>query len=214
MPHPAGVSVTLVDLTDDAALSRAETWLTSEELARARCGGPAVHRRRVLLRAALRHALAAELRVAPAEVPVSVTSLGRPYVVTSEDVQPLDVSCSASGALGVVAVARRRRIGVDVEAVAPWSSDVLDEGWLAAEERSALAGLPAGDRPIAATRCWTQKEAVLKARGVGLRGQLAATVTVVGRADGLVAGWQVHDLAVPHGWVASIAVAPDEEMPS
>lgn len=216
VPHvagPAGIRVALVDLADDAALPRAEASLTPAELARARRGSPAVHRRRVLLRAALRAALGAELGLAPDRVPLAVTPLGRPYLVASGKAAPLDASCSASGTLGVVAVGRRR-VGVDLEAVAPWSSGVLDEGWLAADEQRALVRLPVGARPVAATRCWTQKEAVLKARGIGLRGSPAATVTVVGRGDGEVAGWQVHDVPVPHGWVASLAVALESEIAS
>jgi len=210
MLQVAGTRITLVDLTDDAALPEAETCLTPEELARARRGTPAVHRRRVLQRAALRVALGSELGLPPDLVPLTTTPLGRPVVATPGD---LDVSCSASGDLGLVAVGRRR-IGIDVEAVAPWSAAVLDEGWLAAEERRALVRLPEGARAVAVTRCWTQKEAVLKARGSGLRGDLAATVTEVGRTDGEVAGWQVDDVPVPHGWLASLAVAPEKENPS
>jgi 4'-phosphopantetheinyl transferase len=207
----AGTRITLVDLGDDAAIPEAETWLTSDELARARRGTPAVHRRRVLLRAALRVALGNELALAPDRVPLATTPLGRPVVAVPGD---LDVSCSASGALGIVAVGRRR-IGIDVEAVAPWSAAVLDEGWLAAEEQRALVRLPEAARAVAATRCWTQKEAALKARGTGLRGDLAATVTEAGRTGGEVAGWPVHDVPVPHGWVASLAAAPEpKENPS
>lgn len=101
-------------------------------------------------------------------------------------------------------------MGVDVERVAPWTPDVLDEGWLARSEQEALTRLPAAARPLAVTRAWTQKEAVLKARGTGLRDDPAATVTVVGRAEGAVAGWAVRDVPVPDGWVASLAVARDE----
>jgi 4'-phosphopantetheinyl transferase len=202
-----GTRITLVDLTDHAALPEAETCLAPDELARARRGTPAVHRRRVLLRAALRVALGNELGLPPDLVPLATTPLGRPTVAAPGG---LDVSCSASGALGLVAVGRRR-IGIDVEAVAPWSAAVLDEGWLAAEEQRALVRLPEGARAVAATRCWTQKEAVLKAVGNGLRGDLVATVTDVGRTDAEVAGWLVHDVPVPHGYVASLAVAPQEK---
>jgi 4'-phosphopantetheinyl transferase len=207
----AGTRIAIVDLADDAALPHAEAWLAPDELARARRGTRAVRRQRVLLRAALRVAVANELGLRPDLVPLATTPLGRPVVATPEG---LDVSCSAGGELGIVAVGRRR-IGIDVEAVAPWSAGVLDEGWLAAEEQRALVRLPEAARAVAVARCWTQKEAVLKALGTGLRGNLAATVTEVGRTDGEVAGWQVHDVPVPHGWVASLAVAPEEkEIPS
>ena len=214
--RPAGgVDVHLVDLTvPDGALASAESSLTLIELARARRGTPAVHRRRVLLRAALRTALGAELGMDPREVPILTSPLGRPYVDPADRAPLLDVSCSASGTLGVVAIGRRRRIGVDVERVAPWSADVLDEGWLCDSEREALTRLPVADRAVAVTRCWTQKEAVLKARGTGLHDDPAATITAVGRSDGEVAGWQIQDVPVPHGWVASLAATPEKEIPA
>jgi hypothetical protein len=67
------VDVRVVDLhADDAALLRAEATLAPEELVRARRGVPAVHRRRVLLRGALRAALADALGIEPAAVPPGV----------------------------------------------------------------------------------------------------------------------------------------------
>jgi 4'-phosphopantetheinyl transferase len=212
---PCGVGVELVDLAvSDAAVARAESSLTPDEVARARRGTPAVQRRRVLLRAALRSALAAELGTAPQQVPLRTTPAGRPFVAASSGGRVLDVSCSASGALGVVAVGRAWRLGVDVETVAAWSPDVLDEGWLSWTERRDLARLPVAERPVAATRSWTQKEAVLKARGTGLHADPAGTVTAIGQQSGIVAGWEIRDVPVPDGWVASLALAPWKELPS
>ena len=62
------VDLRLVDLTAaDDAVARAESSLTAAEVARARRGTPDVHRRRVLLSAALRAALAPDLDVDPRE---------------------------------------------------------------------------------------------------------------------------------------------------
>ena len=194
---------------NDDAVARAESWLTPTELAPGAAGHPPVHRRRVLLRAALRSALAEELGTDPASVPLEVTAAGRPFVVGTA----LDVNCSASGVLGVVAVARDQRVGVDVQRVVPWSDSLLEEGWLAHDERRALTALPLATRSEAATRAWTQKEAVLKARGTGLLDDPATVLTHVGRPAGVVAGWAVDDLPVPAGWVASLARGPLKETP-
>jgi 4'-phosphopantetheinyl transferase len=206
------VAVRLVDLADDAAVAAAEACLTPVEVARSRRGTPVVHRRRVLLRAALRAALAEHLRLDPRDVPLATTPAGRPHLALEGT--RLDASCSASGGLGLVAVGLRCRVGIDVEAVTAWSDDVLGEGWLAPAEQRALAALAPADRPVPAARAWTQKEAVLKARGTGLRDDPAAVVTAVGRPDGAVAGWEVRDVPVPEGWVASLATGPEEELPS
>ena len=216
-PERPDVDVRIVDLrTDDAAVLRAEATLTPAELARARRGIPSVHRRRVLLRAALRTALADELDTDPASVPLATTPAGRPYLAPGTGAAPLDVSCSASGTVGVIALSRGRRVGIDVQQIAPWSADVLDEGWLSALERLAVVTLPPAARPLAVTRAWTQKEAVLKVRGTGLADSPAAVQTVIGRATGPVADCEISNVPVPHGWVASLALGspPDEETPS
>jgi 4'-phosphopantetheinyl transferase len=201
------VDVRVVDLlADGAVVLRAEAVLSPAELDRARRGVPAVHRRRVLLRAALRSALADELGTDAASVSLTTTPAGRPYVPGADGV---DVSCSASGDVGVVV----GRVGVDVQQIEPWRPDVLDEGWLTGAEQAALADLPDEARPAALTRAWTQKEAVLKARGTGLTEPPAEPETVIGRPAGRIDGWQVSDVPVPRGWVASLALdaGPDEE---
>jgi 4'-phosphopantetheinyl transferase len=129
------------------------------------------------------------------------------------EVSGLHVSCSASGVLGLVAVGRDCRIGVDLEQVTPWTPDVLGEGWLSPVEQRALARLPATARAVATTRAWTQKEAVLKARGTGLLEDPRTVVPPIGQQAGTVAGWSVRDVPVPDGWVASLAVAANEETP-
>lgn len=212
--RPADVDVRIVDLRGDgAAVLRAEVTLSADELARARRGVPAVHRRRVLLRAALRAAVGDEIGADPASVPLVTTPTGRPYVAAGDDGAPLDVSCSASDGVGVVVVSRGRRVGVDVQRVEPWQADTLREGWLTDAEQAALLDLPEEERALALTRAWTQKESVLKARGTGLTGPPVDPETVIGRREGRVAGWEISDVPVPEGWVASLALgpAPEEE---
>ena len=196
----------LVRLDGDADLvERAASTLTPAERARVQRGTAAVRRRRILLRAAVRQALGGALGLPPARVPLGTSGAGRPEVLHRDDV---DVSCSAAGRIGLVAVTQGARVGVDVEAVAPWSSDVLVEGWLTTPERRALLRLPAEARAIALTRCWTQKEALLKGRGTGLAGDPATVPTRVGTVDTEVAGWHVREVEVPTGWVASVATTP------
>lgn len=213
--RPAPPRLGLVPLgadVDDAEVARAEAALTPAELARAGRGTAEVRRRRVLLRAALRTALADELGIDPRWVPLTAGAAGRPQLPAATG---LDASASASGDLGVVAVTRGARIGVDIECLAPWRQQpvdgALDEGWLCPAERAALERLPADHRADAAARVWTQKEAVVKGRGTGLQDDLAAVVTTVGATAGAVAGWDVRAVAVPAGWVASLALAGTTE---
>lgn len=213
-PWAGSAAVTLVDLNaDPEELRRAESVLTPAERSHARRGTSTVHRRRVMLRAALRAALGDELSLRPADVELSTSATGRPFPIAAGS-RLLDANCSASGDHGLIAIGRACRVGVDLERIAPWSADTLSEGWLSETEQAALQALPLDERALAATRCWTQKEAVLKARGTGLFEDPRTVVTSVGRPTGIVAGWTIEDLPVPPGSVASLALGPLKEMAS
>jgi 4'-phosphopantetheinyl transferase len=153
----------------------------------------------VLVRAALRRLLAELLDVAPADV-VLRSDGGRPV----PDGTGLQVSCSASADLALLTVADRA-VGIDVQVHRDDEArDAVAEGWLAPAELAVIAALPARERPLAVTRAWTQKEAVLKARGTGVR-RLPVDVVTPGAARGFVGALHLAPVPVPPGYVASIA---------
>jgi 4'-phosphopantetheinyl transferase len=66
-------------------------------------------------------------------------------------------------------VSRDRELGVDVEFVDRRSdNEAIANRFFAEREKRALAAVPADERRVLFFRCWTRKEAVLKALGVGL----------------------------------------------
>lgn len=74
-----------------------------------------------------------------------------------------------TGGLALCAVARGRAVGVDVESIRPaLAEERLAERFFAAREVVTLRNLPRAEQPLAFFRCWTRKEAFLKARGDGL----------------------------------------------
>lgn len=92
------------------------------------------------------------------------TSLGKPYV-PGEDIE---FSVSRSAGVEVVAVSRAP-VGVDIERIAPLPDlEALAAYALADAEARHLAGLDAAEQPDFFYRCWTRKEACLKAMGTGL----------------------------------------------
>ena len=202
--HPAPppmITVRVLDLTDptwDLAVAAAD--LTEGERARADRGVPPVRRRRLLVRSGLRRVLGHLLDVAPRDVPLQTVG-GRPTLPGSG----LGLSCSASGGVALVAVAAGATVGVDVERHRDdAAADAVAEDWLAPAEHARLAVLPEPDRHRAVTRCWAQKEAVLKAEGTGLRRPPADVVTPV-TDTGRVGPWWLAPVAVPEGYVASLA---------
>jgi 4'-phosphopantetheinyl transferase len=134
-------------------------------------------------------------------VPLRTTAAGRPEVdVPAAD---LDVSCSASGPHGLVAVGRGLRIGIDLEQIVPWDDATLDEGWLTAGEAATLRSLPEHRRAQAAARCWTRKESLLKAVGIGLT--MPPGMVDVGVERERVADWSLLPVEAPPGFVGSLA---------
>jgi 4'-phosphopantetheinyl transferase len=193
-----------IDLGDVRAVeSVARTHLTAAETRRADQGVPAVRNRRVLLRAGLRQFLGELLDVAPPQVPL-LEDDGRPHLPGS--LGELGISCSASGRVGLVAVAPGRPVGVDVELHRDdLAGAAAAEGWLCPAEERLLGRLTPSVRPHAVTRCWTQKEAVLKGLGLGLRRHPRTVRTPVAE-HGRIETWWLLPVAVAPGHVASAAV--------
>ncbi|MDX6355129.1 MAG: 4-phosphopantetheinyl transferase [Streptomyces sp.] len=116
-------------------------------------------------------------------------------------------SLSHSGDRFVIALATHT-IGVDVETVP--GPDLATEAMavLHPVEREELNGLPHGRRPAAFARCWTRKEAVLKAAGIGLSEDPATLYVGTGPRPVAPAGWSLVDLPLDRGHAAAYAARP------
>jgi 4'-phosphopantetheinyl transferase len=111
-------------------------------------------------------------------------------------------------------------VGVDVEPRRPMADLEGIAESLHPRERAALAPLPADERADALLCCWTRKEALLKARGLGLTVPPTDCYTGVGAAHGQpvpppaqLDGWALADvpLAGNHaavGWRGALEPIP------
>lgn len=178
------------------------------------------HRQRYIVeRAALRLLLANYLGTDPASVCLVRGDNGKPQLVSPSTW--LSFNMSHSERMTVVAVGRDRELGIDVE----FARDDLDFAALAkrimsSSEFAAFLGVAPKDRGPVFYRCWTRKEACLKARGDGL--SISPTdfdvsddqVKLSGPEDPVVSGherlhWTLCDIPVARGYVASLAVQGD-----
>ena len=76
---------------------------------------------------------------------------------------------SHSHGLAVIAVGAGREVGIDVELLRPeFAGEDIAKRYFSAREVRELAQLPVGSRTEGFFRCWTRKEAYIKARGEGL----------------------------------------------
>ena len=157
---------------------------------------------RVEAESGLRAAVRAELLRLLGVTGLNVDERGRPWL------PGVSFSVSHSGSLGLIAIAEgERRIGVDVERLRlDTDFRALAERFFHPEEAAAI-----GDDRAAFFRCWTRKEAVVKALGLGLAHPLDSFV-VDFDAPGArpvrgVPGLSVRGLEVPEGYAAALAWA-------
>ncbi|WP_250473639.1 4'-phosphopantetheinyl transferase superfamily protein [Caballeronia sp. GAFFF1] len=210
---PADVRVWLVDIALSALLPKAgEGILPADELQRA--GRFMRHEdaaRFATMRAALRRLLAAQLGASPASLPLVSDSNGRPTLAMPD---APDFNVAHSGAHGLIAMSFERRVGVDIEEARhsfDWRE--LQSTVLHAADQRVIDALPQAGQPDAFLACWTAKEAVLKAHGVGIGSQALAMhgFSVLPR-DGAryslsdqAGAYRAVSLAAPRGYAAALA---------
>lgn len=122
----------------------------------------------VTTRWCLRRLLGHYLRCSPLAIAFRYGGRGKPALREPADAG-IWFNVSHSGAWSLIALAATPSVGVDVERVRE-DVDALGvaDFAFASGERSYLRGLPASERVGCFFRCWTQKEAYLKANGAGL----------------------------------------------
>lgn len=174
------------------------------------------HARRsyIATRLALRFLLARYLGEAPHAIRFQYGSKGKPELAAPAGIH---FNVSHSGGFAVLAFSWDGEIGVDVERIHPME-DMLDiaERFFSAEEAADLRSLPACERVDAFFRCWTRKEAYVKAVGDGLfipldsfrvtlrRGEPAEFIHF--RNDAAAARrWTLMNLNVGKGYLAALA---------
>ena len=145
-----------------AAVAAAEPWLSDAERTRAaRFAVPEAHARFVVGRGLARRTLARLTGLAPGAVPLAELPSGKPVVA----VEGPRFSLAHSGERVVAAFAWRRDVGVDVEQLRPRDEVRLAARHFRAAEHAAIAAVGGEARARLFTRCWTRKEALLKAHG-------------------------------------------------
>ena len=195
-----------------------EALLVDEERRRSRRFVRATDRRRfTLAHVALRLFLARCLGIEPTRVLYENGDHGKPHLVPG--LAPLEFNLSHSDELALIAATRDRSVGVDLERVRD-VRDLLDiaDTHFSLAEREALRSVPQADRRAAFFRCWTRKEAVVKASGEGLARELdsfdvdlapgsTSALKRFGGRPGYEAGLSLRDIPSPPGYAAAGAVA-------
>lgn len=199
-----------VELAHYELLSREEL----ERAARFRTGRPRTEF--ILTRGMLRCLTGSYVGIEPQQVSFRYSEYGKPLLDGPFD---LRFNVSHTDGLALLAFVRTRDIGVDIEKIkAATDAKKLAERFFSDRERSFLESLSGEELHAAFFRCWTRKEAYVKARGEGLSlplyqfdvsvAEKESHALIATRPDeSEAARWTLSDLPVNAGYAAAVAVS-------
>jgi 4'-phosphopantetheinyl transferase len=221
-PPPASLDIDVGDVHVWAAGvagpdldSLASRILSADERRRAaRLQSPLRRREFTGGRALLRMLLAAYTGMSAESIPIVYGRFGKPALPDSEGAGELTFNMSCSHGLALYAFGRERHVGVDVERLQPgFPCAEIAQRYFCPAERARLSQLRGARLTQTFFRYWTAKEAVLKARGEGLRAGLHdpavnelddTRVAVI--ADRSSRVWAVTQLAPTPGYAGAVAI--------
>lgn len=167
----------------------------------------------MIARGYLRLLLGRYLQTDPKQLQFSYGAWGKPALTPESR---LRFNMSHSHGVALYAVTEGREIGVDVEHVrADFASDDIARRHFSPFEVAALCEGPDEDRVAGFFRCWTRKEAYIKATGRGLSQPLDGFDVTLGREekvallrtdDGTHERWELVDIAVGPEYAGALAV--------
>lgn len=223
-PTPEPLTAPVVHIWS-ASQDRYEDWqswlplLTAEEQQRAhRYHFERDRRRYAVCRGILRILLGRYTGQEPTDIRLTYGIHGKPALETTYSGERLCFNVSHSHGWAVLAFTLDRELGVDVEMLRPMdTAEGLAKRFFSPRESQVLLGLPIEERAAAFFRCWTRKEAYIKAIGTGLTtpldqfdvslapGEPARLLWVADRPDE-VARWSLAHLDPAPGFVGALAV--------
>jgi 4'-phosphopantetheinyl transferase len=166
--------------------------------------------RYLVAHATARGILARYVNEDPSRLRIVVSALGKPGLTPDPHRPDVRFSLSHGGDVGVVAVTMGREVGVDVEPVRDIGNvEDLASMVLSPSERRDRESLPEDLRLLYFLRCWTRKEAFLKARGVGIGDEMPLFHVGAGLDDSATvlqfdaSRWYIRTLDVAPGHVCA-----------
>ena len=171
-------------------------------------------------RALLRMILAGYAESDPKELMFDYSKTGKPSLNSAKN-EKVEFNVSHSGEVALLAFTRGREVGVDVEQIREnFDHEAIARRFFSRQEQSQLAALQPAERCRGFFRCWTRKEAYIKAEGTGLSlplqqfdvslGAGEASLLLATRPDSAEAArWTLREVPAGDGYVAALCVQGD-----
>lgn len=169
-------------------------------------------------RALLRMILSTYVGCNPATLTFVYRENGKPFLSPKHGNEGLKFNVSHSGARALLAFTEFREVGIDVERIRDnLDCEALARRYFSATEQEAIARLQGSEKVTGFFRCWTRKEAYIKAQGGGLSLPLHEFDVSIrsGEQNALLATrpsaeeaelWSLRDLDADDGYVAALCV--------
>jgi 4'-phosphopantetheinyl transferase len=151
----------------------------------------------------------------PERVRLACGTYGKPALDPLIHPSDIEFNISHSGLLALIALARGRRLGVDIQKIdAAVDSDLIAQRFFSTQENESIRALPEEMKAAAFYACWTRKEAAIKALGgsiMGLSGEIIVSTAPRGPAqilqmpsNGADDRWHLQDLPVGDAYAAAL----------
>jgi 4'-phosphopantetheinyl transferase len=190
-------------LMDREELDRAERFRRSQD-----------HDSFIVSHGVLRYLLGTYLQQEPVAIRFVSGAQGKPLLESETGVE---FNITHSGDLTAMAFSSRCPVGIDLERIRPFAQlEQIARDFLSAEEASEITSLDGAEQRRAFFRCWTRKEAILKATGEGLSASLdsfrvtllpeaPARLVHIGGNDEAAEPWVLQDLTLPQDYTGALA---------
>jgi 4'-phosphopantetheinyl transferase len=168
--------------------------------------------RYVITHALLRSILSLYLQVDPKDLILTTSAKGKPELAPMPHKDTVQFNMSHSHDTALIAVSRSAEIGIDLEYVdESFAFDEIIQRFFSPAEGATLHSLPPTLRRQAFFRCWTCKEALVKAKGTGL-GSALDEITISQTAGNTLVlrnvdpDWSLTELTPAPGYVGALGV--------
>jgi 4'-phosphopantetheinyl transferase len=174
-------------------------------------------RRFIVGRGALRILLGSYAEFEPSFLQLGQGEYGKP-LLKNPPPGGLRFNISHSGGLGLFAFVKGREVGVDLEFIRPMpDADAVSERFFSPRERAVLRDCPQAQKSEAFFRCWTRKEAFIKAIGQGLSHPLdrfdvslapgeSARFLAIDEDTKIASRWLLRELNPAPGYLGALAI--------
>ena len=197
-----------------AVVAECEKCLAPEEVTRAaRFGLDRPRHTFIVTRGFLRCLLGKYLAADPRRIPLAYTSKGKPVLALDTRI---NFNVTHSSDMAAIALALDCRVGIDLEEIRPLPGlEDIAKRFFCTEEAAEILSCSERERECSFFRCWTRKEAYIKAVGEGLHIPLdsfrvtvkhddfASFIHLGGDAKAAEA-WTLHDLNLASDCAAAV----------